>query len=181
MIKFEDNTLKKTNEACFEVENLKEEFVQEHQTLEQNRMDYASYIDSTIQNQRYMSSQIRNTDYLIQSKLQLEQRKYETIVNKAKIEVEREERKKTDMERRRKIAEELLEYQYKYQLFRETFKLDDKDKVDIDKFDDTHQFKQFLGNLEIKKTLTQELLENQIRLKELKKKLVILGTEKKVL
>lgn len=180
MIKFEKNNLRRNNQERNDVEELKEEFIREHNILKQNRENYASYIDSVIENQRYMSSQIQNTDYLIMSKLQLEQRKYESIVTKAKTQAEREERKREEMDRRMKVSAELLEYKRKYQQLKDVFSLEENDNFDIEKIESTPQFKQFLAHLNIRKTLNQEIIENDIRVKDLRRRVNDLDIEKKV-
>lgn len=180
MTYFEDSELKETRKSNKDVENLTSQFIEEFRQLDINKREFASYIDSTIENQKYMSSQIRNTDCLIQSKLMLEQRKYEEMVRKLKEQENREKIKQSKQNRRRQLNAELTILQQKYTRFKNVFDMDEQDDIDLETFDETPQFKKFLGNLDIKKTLDQAIFENNIRMKDVKRRIKDMETEKKV-
>jgi len=54
-------TLKNTELSCKEVADLKEEFRSEFIELDKRRREYAQYIDSSMESQKNISSQIRNS------------------------------------------------------------------------------------------------------------------------
>ena len=80
MIQFEIQENKHTLKSTQEVLALKEEFASEYRELVNQKSDFAEYIDSTLMNKNYISSQIKNTDMLITSKLCFDQVRHENFV-----------------------------------------------------------------------------------------------------
>ena len=180
MTNFEHGKLRQTNNDNEEVENLTSQFIEEFRLLDINKREFASYVDSTIDNQKYMSSQIRNTDFLIQSKLKLEQKKYQEMVKRAQEDEQRDKIRQAKFHRQQELNEELANFQAKYSKFKAVFDVREDDDIDLESFEETPQFKNFLGNLDTKKTLEQVIFEKEIRIKDFKRQIRDMKTEKRV-
>jgi molybdopterin converting factor small subunit len=66
MIQYEKENLESIKNECKDVEKLQNEYLQQFNELIHNRRDYADYINTSLENQKYISSQIKNSTPLSQ-------------------------------------------------------------------------------------------------------------------
>jgi hypothetical protein len=178
MIHIENQNIVNGHKACKEMERVKEEFIGEFLTMAKKKKDYADYINSSLEAQKIISSQIKNTDYLIQSTLLLEQQKFE---QKAKEErnLEDEQLKQYALDQRKKhLNDELSKLQKNYDNFKATMLTEGNT---LENFERSKAFKKLLNDLDQKKDLERAIYENKLQIQMLQEKVETLLTQKETL
>jgi len=177
MIQFERDNLKEVESSCKQVSELQKEFSQECRLLDYRKQEYASYIDSTLENQKYISSQIKNTDLFIQSRLMLEQMKHEKLARESMLKTVTERKRIDQKKRQKELEEEAQSLQEQFKKCEEIFLAGGSSP---ENFENSPQFKELMGNLDTKKNLDQAIYENELNIKDLKKKISNLKEDKDV-
>lgn len=177
MISLEITNLKKTRKACQDIEKVKEEYITEFISLIERKKDYADYIDSTLENQKIISSQIKNTDWLIQSKLLLEQKKNEKIAAEEKEIKELHQKELADRKRMEELTTQIDKLMIQYHKVQKVFA---SEGTDLEHFEESPSFKRLVDDLDRKKDLEQAIFENKMTLEDLHGQIRYLKTQKEV-
>lgn len=177
MIIMEEETLKSTKKACNEIDKIKENFVQEFISLVERKKEYADYIDNSLENQKVISSQIKNTDWLIQSKLLLEQKKNERIAAEEHAQKQMIEKIQEGRKRKEKLNTELERLMEEYAKVEKVLAAEG---TSLDKFEESPSFKRLIDDLDRQKDLEQAIFENKITVSDLQARIRILQSQKEV-
>ena len=173
----EEENLKTTKKACTEIEKIKDDFVQEFISLVERKKEYADYIDSSLENQKIISSQIKNTDWLIQSKLLLEQKKNERVSAEEQAQKEMIEKVQEGRKRKEKLNSEFNELMVQY---KKVEKVLAQEGTSLESFEESPSFKRLIDDLDRQKDLEQAIFENKIAVSDLQSRIRILNSQKEV-
>jgi hypothetical protein len=177
MILLEVSNLKNTRKACIDIEKVKEEYITEFINLIERKKDYADYIDSTLENQKIISSQIKNTDWLIQSKLLLEQKKNEKLAAAEKAIKDQQEKELADKKKKEELSGQIDKLMVQYNKVQNVFATEG---TSLENFEDSPSFKRLIDDLDRKKDLEQALFENKITVEDLQSQIRVLKAQKEV-
>lgn len=177
MIALENLHLKKTKKDCADLERVKEEYVSEFISLIERKKEYAEYIDSTLENQKIISSQIQNTDWLIQSKLLLEQKKNERFAATEKAIMDRQQKELADNKRKQELSVQISKLMHEYNKVQAVFAAEG---TDLEHFEDSPSFRRLIDDLDRKKDLEQALFANRITKEDLESQIKHLKAQKNV-
>ena len=177
MIVLELTNLKSTRKACVDFEKIKDEYIQEFISLYERKKEYADYIDNTLENQKIISSQIKNTDWLIQSKLLLEQKKNEKQSAAEKEIKDQQHKELADKKRKEVLKAQIDELMVEYNKVQNVFAAEG---TSLENFEESGSFKRLVDDLDRKKDLEQSLFENKLVLEDVKNRIKNLKSQKEV-
>lgn len=69
MIEMETQNLKQSKRQMAEIETVKQQFIEEFLELMQKKKSYADYIDQSLEGQKIISSQIKNSKSMVNPQL----------------------------------------------------------------------------------------------------------------
>ena len=177
MIEFEKHERDSAIREKKEIEQLREEFRSEYMQMLDHKSSIKEYIDSTLMNQKYITSQIKHTDMLIQSRLFMDQRKQAQLQKDSHLKRTEVFNRETREKRKKELEKETQQQKVEFERFKEIFLLNDGD---LNRFDEAQEFKELTGALDTKKNLEQSNYEKAATAERLKLKVKQLNEEKDV-
>ena len=155
---------------------VREEFIQEFTKLAIKKHTYAEYIDQSLESQKILSSQVKNTDWLIHSKLLLQQQRYERAA-KEEYDLENSQHQLLSLHKKKsRLDQELATLRNDFSKVKETMLTGG---VTISTLEQSKGFMVMLDELNRKKDLEQLIFENKLKFKDLEEKIQRLVSEKK--